>query len=268
MTVAPTIGLARPLPCTSWIGVFGSVQLNDCAVANDHVKFAAIASGGSCVSWSVTFAATMVTLQLSPEAKSAEGSSVNVLGPPLTVAVRGPLAHAMPYQLGDTFTGSEKVTVMFEPTPTPVAPAAGTVVVTDGAISPPPCAPSPSNVSIANPSHSIDGSKTSVPFASPLVTESLRRSVLSAVLTRPVPHSVPGLKPICPITSMICAPLRSTTASLPLNHPAPLVWSACARIAAFADDCASTKTSFGAIVPTRLIVRPALTLPLKNIWTL
>ena len=47
----------------------------------------------------------------------------------------------------------------------------------------------------------------------------LRRSVLSAVLVSPVPHSVPGSTPIWPITSRIVVPLRRTTASSPLNQP-------------------------------------------------
>ena len=66
---------------------------------------------------------------------------------------------------------------------------------------------------------------------SPASTLALRRSVLSAVLVSPVPHSVPGSTPICPITSRIVVPLRRTTASSPLNQPEPFVWSACARIA-------------------------------------
>ena len=128
--------------------------------------------------------------------------------------------------------------------------------------------PSPANVFVANPSHSTDGSKTSEPFESPAVIAALRRSVLSAVLASPDPHSVPGSKPIWPITSSTVVPLRSTTASSPLNQPAPFVWSATARIDAFALACATTKTSSSATVPVRLIVRPAVAEPLKNIWTL
>ena len=37
------------------------------------------------------------------------------------------------------------------------------------------------------------------------------------VLVRPVPHSVPGSKPIWPKTSMTVAPLRSTIASSPFQ---------------------------------------------------
>ena len=60
------------------------------------------------------------------------------------------------------------------------------------------CVPSPPNVSVAKPSHCVAGSNASVPFGSPSVTPGLRRSVLSAVLARPVPHSVPGSKPDLP----------------------------------------------------------------------
>src|SRR3954471_24005844 len=52
--------------------------------------------------------------------------------------------------------------------------------------------PRPLNVSVAKPSHSTAGSKASAPFVSPALIESFRRSVLSAVLVSPVPHSVPG----------------------------------------------------------------------------
>ena len=46
-----------------------------------------IVSGGSLVSWSVTLAAITVSVQDSPSAKSAVGSSVNVVPSPVTVAV-------------------------------------------------------------------------------------------------------------------------------------------------------------------------------------
>ena len=121
---------------------------------------------------------------------------------------------------------------------------------------------------VGNPSHSTEGSNASAPFGSPSVIVALRRSVLSAVLVSPDPHSVPGSKPIWPITSSTVVPLRRTTASSPLNQPAPFVWSATARIEGSAADCARTYTSPSATVPVRLIVSPAVALPLKNIWTL
>jgi hypothetical protein len=47
--------------------------------------------------------------------------------------------------------------------------------------------------------------------------------VLSAVLVSPEPHSVPGSTPATPIASTIVLPFRRTTASSPLNQPAPFV---------------------------------------------
>ena len=51
------------------------------------------------------------------------------------------------------------------------------------------------------------------------------------VLVSPLPHSVPGSRPTCPIESTTVVPLRSTIASSPLNSEPPYVWSAWARIA-------------------------------------
>src|SRR5437763_9087545 len=94
-------------------------------------------SGGSCVSWSVTSAANTVTLHVSPVAKSVVGSSVKVTGPPETVALWLPLvAHEIEYQPSTAFTGSLKVIEMFESTATFVAPFAGVVLATVGAVSP------------------------------------------------------------------------------------------------------------------------------------
>ena len=87
-------------------------------------------------SWSVTFAAKIVAVQLSSVAKSVEGSSVNVVGPPATLAVRGPLAQVMSYHPTAASTGSVNVMVMFDETPTPLAPFVGVVDATAGATSP------------------------------------------------------------------------------------------------------------------------------------
>src|SRR5688572_4866844 len=103
--------------------------------------------------------------------------------------------------------------------------------------------PSCANVSLANPSHSTDGSNAFEPSTSPDVTLSFRLSVLSAVEVNPVPHSVPGSNPIWPITSITVEPFLRTTASSPLNQPEEFVWSACARIIALALACATTNTS-------------------------
>ena len=80
------------------------------------------------------------------------------------------------------------------------------------------CEPRPSNVSVAKPFHSAAGSKASLATASPAQTAGIRRRVLSAVLVRPAPHSVPGSKPTWPSESMIVVPFRRTTASSPLKN--------------------------------------------------
>ncbi len=91
-------------------------------------------SGGSLASWSLTCAATIVTVQLSPAAKSAVGSRVKVVGPPETVAAWAPLVvHVMPNQLPATSTGSEKVMARLALIACWVAPLAGVVAETDGA---------------------------------------------------------------------------------------------------------------------------------------
>src|SRR5919201_53054 len=93
-------------------------------------------SGGSFVSWSVTFAAKTVTVQVSPWTKSVPGSRVNVVGPPLTVALCPSLVpHEIEYQLPVTSTGSLNVIETFELTGTSVAPFAGVVLATPGAVS-------------------------------------------------------------------------------------------------------------------------------------
>jgi hypothetical protein len=158
---------------------------------------AAIASGGSSTSTSVTFEASTVTVQVSPIEKSVSGSSVKLCGPPLCVAVCAPLvAQAMLYQPAAATTGSEKFTVMFVASATSIAPFVGDVELTIGAASPPETwAPSPANVLFAKPSHWIAGSNGSVGLVSPASIPLLRRSVLSIVLVRPEPHSTPGSKP-------------------------------------------------------------------------
>src|SRR2546426_2942828 len=98
-----------------------------------NTKSAAIASGGSMRSWSVTFAARTVTVHDSAMAKSASGFSVNDVGPPAAVAVCTPLAaQAMANQAPLTFTGSAKVTSTLASSATPDAPLAGAVEATAG----------------------------------------------------------------------------------------------------------------------------------------
>ena len=91
-------------------------------------------SGGSSASWSVTFAASTVTVQSSFGAKFAAGSSVKVVGPPVTLAPCAPLvAQLIVNQLPVTFTASPKVIATLAASATPVAPFAGTVAETAGA---------------------------------------------------------------------------------------------------------------------------------------
>ena len=98
---------------------------------------------------------------------------------------KGILLHGPP---GTGKTLLAKVIEMFELPGTPVAPFAGVVLVTAGARSPVACAPRPSNVSLGKPSHSTAGSNSSEPLVSPDSTAAFRRSVLSCVLVRPLPH--------------------------------------------------------------------------------
>src|SRR5687768_11537074 len=127
------------------------------------------------------------------------------------------------------------------------------------------CAPRPTNVSVAKPSHSAAGSKTFEPLASPPETQGFRASVLSAVLMGSLPHWTPGSNPTWPMTSTASPPFTSAMASSPLNHDAVLVWFACGRTDVLALACASTNTSLAATVPERLTVVPAVAAPLKYI---
>jgi hypothetical protein len=54
------------------------------SMVNEKTKLAAMLSGGSFVSWSVTEAAKTVTVQVSPFVKSVLGLIVKTLGPPVT----------------------------------------------------------------------------------------------------------------------------------------------------------------------------------------
>jgi hypothetical protein len=88
------------------------------------------------LSWSVTWAATIVTVQVSLPTRSVSGLSVQVVGPPETVAVCAPeVVQEMVNHVPVTSTGSLKVTVMSEVGFTPSALSAGVVAVTVGAAS-------------------------------------------------------------------------------------------------------------------------------------
>ena len=210
-----------------------------------------------------TSASTLSIPLAVPPSAEAGVTSVSEIEPPAGAGVTGP-------NVSEVTVPSASVAEAAAVAPWPWSTDSGAGHVTTTGAFPPEtaCEPSPSNVFVGNPSHSTAGSKASPPFGSPAVIVALRRSVLSAVLVSPDPHSVPGSKPTWPITSSTVVPLRSTTASSPLNQPEPFVWSACARIAGSALDWARTNTSPSATVPVRLIVSEETGLPLKNICTL
>src|SRR5919109_783067 len=114
----------------SWIGTVGAT------VVKLHESSLAMLSGGSLVSWSVTFPANMVAVPVSLGAKSLSGSGVKVLGPPLVVAVCEPLTkQEIENQLPVTLTGSLNVTLTFASSATSLAPLAGERLATEGAVS-------------------------------------------------------------------------------------------------------------------------------------
>src|SRR3954471_13692559 len=133
-TTCPDLGEMCAAPWMSWIGVGGA----GAAGVNVHVVSAIGWSGGSFVSWSDTWAAKTVTVQVSPAEKSVPGSSVNVVGPPLVVALCDPLVpHEIESQAAPSVTGSLNVTEMFAAVATSVAPALGVVELIRGAASAP-----------------------------------------------------------------------------------------------------------------------------------
>src|SRR6185369_4444972 len=102
-------------------------------------KLAAMLSGGSSESWSVTWAAKTVTVQVSAAAKSTLGLIVKAEGPPVTTVsatLRVPLVvQTIWNQLPVTLTGSLKVMSMFIFVFWLAAPLVGLVVETFGAAS-------------------------------------------------------------------------------------------------------------------------------------
>src|SRR5215471_14586098 len=120
-TLWPRSGERWAAPWMSWMRALGA------AVVNDHESFAAMP---------VTWAASTVTVHDSPVAKSAAGSIVYVVGPPLAVAAWAPLvAHEIVNQSPLTVAGWLNVTVTFAATGASTAPAAGerdTITVATG----------------------------------------------------------------------------------------------------------------------------------------
>src|SRR5262245_5451914 len=85
------------------------------SVVNEKSKSAAMVSGGSTVSTSLTWFATTMTEQSVPSGRSASGFSViDEPGEPLSVnAVGVPVGHASVNAPAEAVTGSLKVTMMF-----------------------------------------------------------------------------------------------------------------------------------------------------------
>src|SRR5688500_17145539 len=96
-------------------------------------------SGGSLPSWSATWTAKTVTVQLSPDWKSAFGLIVNVVGPPLTTVAPGRrvpvMLQAIWNQSPVTFTGSLNVMLTSLVKSVTTAPFDGVLAVTLGAAS-------------------------------------------------------------------------------------------------------------------------------------
>src|SRR5689334_6437607 len=108
--------------CATLTALFvGTVEVTDGAasVVNVNTKLAAMLSGGSPPSTSVTFAATTVTVHVVLKGKSAVGSSVKLLTPPgaggVAVNATGvPTGHSTVHAVESTiFTFSLKLIVMF-----------------------------------------------------------------------------------------------------------------------------------------------------------
>src|SRR5204862_113690 len=92
--------------------------------------------GGSLLSLSLTCAASTVAVHSSPLPKSVFGSTVHVVGPPLTVTVCAPvLAQLTVTELLVIVTGSLNVTLRFVFVATVTEPLVGVTAVTDGAAS-------------------------------------------------------------------------------------------------------------------------------------
>src|SRR5438034_3837372 len=104
-------------PWMSWMRTGGATVLKL------QTSLPAMLSGGSFVSWSVTFAAKTVTVHVSAGTKFVPGSSVKLVPAPLGVAVCAPLiVQEIEYHEPLTFTDSLKPIVMLLSTETFAAP--------------------------------------------------------------------------------------------------------------------------------------------------
>src|SRR3954468_7515543 len=101
-----------PLPWMAGIGVAVASQGVAAGTEKRTTTSVAEESGGSMASWSVTAEAETVRVQASPRKKSADGSSVKIVGPPETVSVLAPEREQVTVKApAAALTGSEKVTV-------------------------------------------------------------------------------------------------------------------------------------------------------------
>ena len=146
----------------------------------EKTRSAAIVSGGSSASVSLTPWSSTVTVQVSPTAKSVTGSSVYAASAPESANAWAPLvAHEIENDAADTVTGSLNVMPTFAVVATAVAPAAGVVLATDGALSG--AGPAVTEMS-STPTHS------SLPVALLVMTRSWTSGWLSAAAGRRDAH--------------------------------------------------------------------------------
>ena len=128
--LSPSYGERCWAPWMSWM------RSSRPTVKNENERSAAIASGGSFSSWSVTAAAWTVVVQRSLRTKSSVGSRVKVVPSPLTDSAWSPLrVQESENAPSAAFTGSEKVISTFASSATSASLPAGSVWLTDGAVS-------------------------------------------------------------------------------------------------------------------------------------
>src|SRR5439155_3147621 len=188
----------------SWMNVGGG---GVASVVKLNAELASMLFGGSTVSRSVTSEASTVTVQLSENPKSTAGSRLNVVGPPLCVAVCEPLvAQLIVYQAVETSTGSLKVIAMLVLKETSVALFRGDVAVTAGALSP---------VQKCNGDAVLRGLGAPTAKSDALLSESVQP--LSARRTAVVLLGAAVAAPSSKQFAVVPYPTRSTTAA-PLGH--------------------------------------------------
>src|SRR5438094_2063451 len=188
----------------SWMNVGGG---GVASVVKLNAELASMLFGGSTVSRSVTSEANTVTVHLSENPKSTAGSRLNVVGPPLCVAVCEPLvAQLIVYQAVETSTGSLKMIAMLVLKETSVALFRGDVAVTAGALSP---------VQKCNGDAVLRGLGATTAKSDALLSESVQP--ISARRTAVVLLGAAVAAPSSKQFAVVPYPTRSTTAA-PLGH--------------------------------------------------